>query len=69
MDVSRHRNILKQFTSQSDSNQVMTEENVNRSKLYMQRWVKWLTIRKIQEDLVAKTHVSEVKIGPSFGCF
>nr|XP_029732626.1 solute carrier family 12 member 9-like isoform X2 [Aedes albopictus] len=37
MDVSRHRNILKQFTSQSDSNQVMTEENVNRSKLYMQR--------------------------------
>ncbi|KXJ70879.1 hypothetical protein RP20_CCG022232 [Aedes albopictus] len=30
MDVSRHRNILKQFTSQSDSNQVMTEENVNR---------------------------------------
>ncbi|XP_065081052.1 solute carrier family 12 member 9 isoform X2 [Ochlerotatus camptorhynchus] len=37
MDFPRHRSILKQFTSKSDSNQVMTEENINRSKLYMQR--------------------------------
>lgn len=37
IDFSQHRNILKQFTSESDSNQVMTEENINRSKLYMQR--------------------------------
>lgn len=37
MDFPRHRNILKQFTSKSDSNQLMTEENINRSKLYMQR--------------------------------
>ncbi|XP_058815021.1 solute carrier family 12 member 9 isoform X2 [Topomyia yanbarensis] len=37
MDFPRHRSILKQFTSKSDSNQMMTEENINRSKLYMQR--------------------------------
>ncbi|XP_053693101.1 solute carrier family 12 member 9 [Sabethes cyaneus] len=37
MDFPRHRNILKQFTSKSDDHQTMTEENINRSKLYMQR--------------------------------
>ncbi|XP_058450902.1 solute carrier family 12 member 9 [Malaya genurostris] len=37
MDFPRHRSILRQFTSKSDSNQIMTEENINRSKLYMQR--------------------------------
>lgn len=29
--------VLKQFTKNSDDNQNITEENINRSKLYMQR--------------------------------
>uniref|UniRef100_A0A2M4A833 Solute carrier family 12 member 9 n=1 Tax=Anopheles triannulatus TaxID=58253 RepID=A0A2M4A833_9DIPT len=37
IDFAKHRNILKQFTGKTDSNQVMAEENINRSKLYMQR--------------------------------
>ncbi|XP_055597931.1 solute carrier family 12 member 9 isoform X2 [Uranotaenia lowii] len=37
IDFPKHRAILKQFTSNSDSNKVMTEESINRSKLYMQR--------------------------------
>ncbi|XP_004521821.1 solute carrier family 12 member 9 [Ceratitis capitata] len=37
-DFTTHSRILKQFTSHADEdNEVITEENLNRSKLYMQR--------------------------------
>ncbi|XP_052864706.1 solute carrier family 12 member 9 [Anopheles cruzii] len=37
IDFVKYRSILKPFTGKSSSNRAMTEENINRSKLYMQR--------------------------------
>lgn len=38
-DFMRHRNVLKQFTKSLDDvhDEIVSEENINRSKLYMQR--------------------------------
>uniref|UniRef100_U5ENZ6 Solute carrier family 12 member 9 n=1 Tax=Corethrella appendiculata TaxID=1370023 RepID=U5ENZ6_9DIPT len=37
IDFTKHSGVLKQFTRNADGSHLLTEENVNRSKLYMQR--------------------------------